>query len=186
MDSEARGQVGGMESSEEVRKRLAANSRAWKCPMCQRSNEEVMKEVEEAVGDEGGGEGKGEQAPEELRLAYREDLEKKSEGEGKKDAPMAGEANAVPVPPTAPAQQHPELPPTTAKSVSCIQRQSHIEATQQRQQSPAQAPPAQQIQPQRLRQPRQPPAAAVPAWIDKAIYGIIGLLFFLVWKKLVV
>lgn len=38
------GQVGGLEASVEVRKRLAKESRSWKCEACGKSNEMVMRE----------------------------------------------------------------------------------------------------------------------------------------------
>ncbi|KAL2438362.1 Ubiquitin-conjugating enzyme E2 J1 [Exophiala dermatitidis] len=38
------GQVGGLEASQEVRKRLAKESRTWKCDLCQKTNETIMRE----------------------------------------------------------------------------------------------------------------------------------------------
>ena len=38
------GQVGGLEASAEVRKRLAKESRAWRCEACKKSNEMIMRE----------------------------------------------------------------------------------------------------------------------------------------------
>ncbi|KIW21028.1 hypothetical protein PV08_01607 [Exophiala spinifera] len=38
------GQVGGLEASVDVRKRLARESRAWKCEACRKSNEAIMGE----------------------------------------------------------------------------------------------------------------------------------------------
>ncbi|EXJ84192.1 ubiquitin-conjugating enzyme E2 J1 [Capronia epimyces CBS 606.96] len=38
------GQVGGLESSPEVRMKLAKDSRAWRCDACQKSNETIMRE----------------------------------------------------------------------------------------------------------------------------------------------
>jgi len=38
------GQVGGLEASADVRKRLARESKGWKCEACGKTNEDVMKE----------------------------------------------------------------------------------------------------------------------------------------------
>ncbi|MCJ1232648.1 hypothetical protein MMC14_000601 [Varicellaria rhodocarpa] len=74
MSGEAKGQVGGLEMTEEGRKRLATESRTWKCSGCGgRTNEEVLKEVEEIC--DGQEERKEEVLPEGLRLAYREEID---------------------------------------------------------------------------------------------------------------
>ena len=166
MDSEARGQVGGMESSEEVRKRLAGGSRAWKCGVCQRSNEEILREVEEAVGEQGGeGKREGDVVPEELRLAYREDLGKKEEGgKGREGETEQQPASAISSPPPQPQP----APPSQAR---------------QRQPPSTQPPPRGQTQQQQRAPAQRQEARAVQPWIDKAIYSIIGALIFLIWRK---
>ena len=73
MDTDAKGQLGGMDASEEVRKRLASQSKSWKCSTCGKTNEAIMTEQEGLV-KEKGGESRPEEIPKELRLAYREDL----------------------------------------------------------------------------------------------------------------
>ncbi|KAG9781331.1 hypothetical protein KCU88_g3479, partial [Aureobasidium melanogenum] len=47
------GQVGGLEASEEVRRRLAKESRTWKCDMCQKTNETIVREWWEICRDAG-------------------------------------------------------------------------------------------------------------------------------------
>jgi len=96
MDSEAGGQVGGMSSSEVVRRRLARESRGWKCAGCGgRSNEEVMQELEERCREEGGAREE-EKVPDELRLEFRDQLgkdkgvEEKVEDGEKKDEMVEG------------------------------------------------------------------------------------------------
>jgi len=83
MDTQAAGQVGGLECDDETRRALAAEAGRWACKVCGRSNEEVLKEA--GGGEEGGGEAVEEKAPEELRLAYREEL-----GGGDGDGAKAG------------------------------------------------------------------------------------------------
>ncbi|MCJ1311205.1 hypothetical protein MMC25_004876 [Agyrium rufum] len=79
MAGEAKGQVGGLDMQEDARRRLAKESRMWKCAGCGgKSNEEILKEVEGAC--EGSAEKRKEEIiPEQLRLGYREDLGKKEE-----------------------------------------------------------------------------------------------------------
>lgn len=87
MDSDAGGQVGGMTAGEEVRKRLARESRGWRCAGCGgRSNEEVMQELAERCAEEGGSKEE-ERVPDELRLEFRDQLDKeKAKTEGQDDA----------------------------------------------------------------------------------------------------
>ncbi|KAM0722737.1 hypothetical protein Q7P37_002178 [Cladosporium fusiforme] len=159
MDTDARGQLGGMEVAEGVRRRLAGESRAWKCAGCGRGNEEVMKEQEDAAlaGDDGG---KEEEVPEQLRLAFREDLAKGKEGQAKvEDAAASGIAESVnattPQPASAAVPQ--ALPATRPVPTPTIQVQQ-----------------------------RRAPAAQVeeiPAWIDKAIIGLIFAIGTIVWLR---
>ncbi|KAI7591382.1 hypothetical protein D0869_04801 [Hortaea werneckii] len=164
MDTSASGQLGGMDASEEVRKRLASQSRAWKCPTCSKTNEEVMKEQEEAVEEQGDGAQKTDEIPEELRLAYREDLSKTN---GKTDEKTKDNATA-PKPEPAVAQSQPAQSTVAAQATS---------------QSP-QAPVRAVRQPQAQQAPRRQ-EEAVPAWIDKAIYGVVIALIVLFYRKLV-
>ncbi|KAI7082950.1 UBC-like protein [Hortaea werneckii] len=164
MDTSASGQLGGMDASEEVRKRLASQSRAWKCPACSKTNEEVMKEQEEAVEEQGDGAKTADEVPEELRLAYREDLSKN----GAKTEEKTKDEAAAQKPEPAPAQSQPAQSTVAAQATS---------------QSP-QAPVPVMRQPQAQHAPRRQ-EEAVPAWIDKAIYGVVIALFILFYRKLV-
>ncbi|KAK5699025.1 hypothetical protein LTR97_006674 [Elasticomyces elasticus] len=164
MDTSAGGQLGGMEASEEVRKRMAGQSPAWKCPACAKTNAEIMREQDEAVKEHGGEDRPQETVPEELRLAYRENLNG-ADGSAEKSGGSGTEKAAEPV---AEAAQ-------TATDVTSSTQQA------------AASPPA-QVAPGQVRvqaQPQQQPAQqdGVPAWIDKAIYGIVAALVFLVWRR---
>ena len=83
MESEAKGQVGGVDASVEARMRYARESRGWKCPGCGgRSCEDIMKDREKDVEDSGANGDNvetGETVPEELKLGYREELGKGGE-----------------------------------------------------------------------------------------------------------
>jgi len=79
MDVEARGQVGGIDCDEDTRRRLAKQSTEWVCAGCGRSNRVIMEEQEKAAKENEAEGGKEEKVPEELRLAYREDLAKEKD-----------------------------------------------------------------------------------------------------------
>ena len=160
MDTDARGQLGGMDSSEEVRKRLANQSKNWKCSTCGKTNEVIMQEQEEYVKEKGGESAK-EVVPEELRLAYREDLSVANGDANKKQdgIPSVGDAT----------------------SDSNTAAQPAVPATTQQQQSPP-GPTLQVAQPNQAQQRRQ--NEGIPPWIDKAIYMVLAALLYFLWKKL--
>lgn len=160
MDTDAKGQLGGMDASEEVRKRFAGQSTGWRCSACGKANVEVMEEQDRAV-EEAGGEGKKEEVPEELRLAYREDLAGKSGEKVPEAAPAAGSTNTItaPAPPAAPV-----VAPATPVTVRTVD---------------APAPQAQ------IRRPAPIQDDGIPAWIDKAIFGVAAALVVLVISRYV-
>lgn len=171
MDTDAKGQLGGMDASEEVRRRFASQSITSRCATCGKSNAEIVKEMDEAA--QHTGETGTEEVPEQLRLAYREDLSK-TEGKGKAPAEPtavheAGKMlDATPKAPVVP--KAPSLIPTPTTSQA---RAAPV--------SRATLPVLQQQHQQQLHHLR--PNDGVPAWIDKAIYGVTIALAFFVWKK---
>lgn len=88
METDPKGQLGGLDTSEAVRKQLANQSRAWKCSGCGgRPNEEIIRECEEAAkaaADDAEGEGESSssrkaqevEVPAELKLGFRDEMEK--------------------------------------------------------------------------------------------------------------
>jgi ubiquitin-conjugating enzyme E2 J1 len=167
MDTDARGQLGGMDSSEEVRKRLANQSKSWKCSTCGKTNEAIMKEQEELV-KEKGGQSKVEEVPEELRLAYREDL-----------STTNGDSNKTQQKEAAKSPQQPAI-----SNANIEAERTATSAPQQTQQQPPPLPArgAQAAQPNQMQQRRQD--EEIPSWIDKAIYAILAVLAYLLWKKI--
>lgn len=105
MTEEGKGQVGGLEASESVRKQLAERSRSWKCLGCEtggKTNQEIMKEWWDCcrergvqVGDDGevveGTDSATEKIPEELRLGYRDELGAKDDSAQKQSAGKASD-----------------------------------------------------------------------------------------------
>lgn len=84
METDPRGQLGGLDTSDAHRRRLASESRAWRCPGCGgRTNEEIIRETEEAAraAEAEGGEGASGasadvEVPAELKMGFRDEMEK--------------------------------------------------------------------------------------------------------------
>jgi ubiquitin-conjugating enzyme E2 J1 len=153
MDTDAKGQLGGMDAGEAVRRKMAKESKEWKCSSCGRVNAEVMKEQEEAAaGEDSRTE---DEVPEQLRLAFREDL-----GKGKADEKIKGNGAVVEdtdVIAAAPVAQAPAPAATATTPAPTVQVQQ------------ARAPVAHQDD--------------IPAWIDKAIAGVVFAIIAILWLR---
>lgn len=87
MEQPSEGQVGGMDMDDASRRKLADQSRRWKCEECGKTTEEIMKESAEAAGELEGGKKLEDSVPAELKMGYREDIEKKGKGKEVEDYP---------------------------------------------------------------------------------------------------
>ncbi|KAI0169591.1 UBC-like protein [Hypoxylon sp. FL1284] len=111
METDARGQLGGLDADDAVRRRLAADSPAWRCPVCARSNADIIAESEERCreidgasaaateegeasgsnneGENGGGSNKPRrqevEVPAELKLGFRDEMEAKAKARQQAD-----------------------------------------------------------------------------------------------------
>nr|CDP25204.1 Putative ubiquitin-conjugating enzyme E2 J1 [Podospora anserina S mat+] len=99
METDVKGQLGGLEAGSEVRRRLAGESRGWVCGVgCSigqggRRNEEVMGEHVKMCREMGVVE-QGEKVPEELKMGWRDEMgekgkEKETESDGEETARLA-------------------------------------------------------------------------------------------------
>ena len=109
MVEDGKGQVGGLEASETVRKQLAERSRTWKCSGCEtggKTNEEVMKEWWDCCRERGvevapdgevveGPSGEAEKVPEELRVGYRDELGAKENSSQQNQSQSSKEAEST-------------------------------------------------------------------------------------------
>ncbi|KAF2817263.1 UBC-like protein [Mytilinidion resinicola] len=170
MDTDAKGQVGGIECNEQARKKMAVESVEWKCAACGKSNAEIMKEREETV-KEMGGEKTEEVVPEELRLAYRDELNRVAEGgdaaskSETKESKGKERATETTPPVTSEPSPRPSAPVASSPRVTLP------------------PPPARTIQLPQIA--TQQSAEASPAWIDHAIYGLIAAILFMVLRKVI-
>jgi ubiquitin-conjugating enzyme E2 J1 len=160
MDTDAKGQLGGLQADDDARRTIAKRSPEYTCPSCQKSNRAIMAERAEAVKKlaDAGKEIKEEEVPEELRLAYREDLQKGA--------------------PKADSQTQADRVETTSGAQLDA---SKVETSQ----DPARrSPETLVVQPVQQQMARPPVRASEDRWIDLAIYGIAAVLVVLVARKM--
>lgn len=191
METDAQGQIGGLNTAENVRRRLAADSRAWTCPTCAKTNEDILKEVEARCAELEAEAGASADArheveiPAELKLGFRDEME---QAKAKADAEAAAATNddadtarlaegfvqtapPEPVAP-APAAAAPAYPP--ARPAQGVPQPTRT--------IPLPQPVPQQPVAQR---PRNVDAnAGVPVWIDYALVVMVGLLIAMLIKIL--
>jgi ubiquitin-conjugating enzyme E2 J1 len=159
METDAKGQLGGLECSIKERERMAVMSAGWRCGVCGKSNEEIMKECEEAAKAKGG-EGKAEVVvPSELKMAWKDEIGKdKEEGELAEGFVRTGNDRAADAPVYPPARPVQTVPQPTA----------------------AVNPPRIQNYPQMAQRSND----GVPMWIDKTIAAVVLCLVAMVLKVL--
>lgn len=168
METDAHGQLGGYDTTEAVRQRLAGESPSYRCPSCGRTNGEIMKECEERA-KEADTDGQEVDIPEELSMGFKDQMasEKKSDNSSAEIPPR----NQVP----------------TSQAVSAINNASS--STPPNQAQPAVQPIATPQWQTREPSPRAlntitDPQFGVPIWIDRLIVGLVVLLAALVLKVL--
>ncbi|ORY71095.1 ubiquitin-conjugating enzyme/RWD-like protein [Pseudomassariella vexata] len=193
METDAGGQIGGLTTGEEVRRRLARESRGWKCNGCGgRSNEEILRESEELWREREKQEGVGKkreevEVPAELKMGFRDEMEKekakaeRTEAEGAgEDAEIAQLAEGfVPTAPEKQVQHQPPAVPNVATSALPARPAQGVPAPTRT--APLPDPVGQAVA-QRARQ--LDPNAGVPVWVDYAIITLGGLLVAMLVKIL--
>jgi len=188
METDAKGQVGGLDTTEAERRRCAEASGAWKCRTCGRANKEILEECVRQVQEQGGdgGEGKVEEVPEGLVIGSKEDLEKKN----KETQP---EAEATMVPQSLLSEQETEAELAEGFVQTAPVPESSYPAARPAQSVPqptaSQSIPVGQINPPQAQMATDQRHSGVlsdgvPIWIDRTIAGIIICLVFMVLKML--
>jgi ubiquitin-conjugating enzyme E2 J1 len=186
MITDAKGQLGGYDTTEAVRRRLAGESHAFRCATCGRSNAEIIRECEERAREACTSPSDEVQVPEELNLGFRDELEarkaqaeqQKRERERQEEAAEVaqlaeGFVQTVPVP--AAAAPTPTSPLSPVAVGGAGQRQAA-------QLGPAAAVP--QAGAISTNSPRRPSDEGVPVWLDRLIVALVVMLSALVLKVL--
>ncbi|KAK1979681.1 ubiquitin-conjugating enzyme [Colletotrichum cereale] len=209
METDPRGQLGGLETSDAVRKRHATASHAFKCPTCAKTNIEIIQECEDiAKTNAKSSEATTEvEIPSELKLGYKDEMIKTETGSGG-DQALPTTATAATVVPEAPTPRTEAVDMESAELAEGFVRtapeiNTAASAAPASQSSATSYPPARPGQgipaPTRtvslppapnvsVRQ-QVPPAAraydeGVPLWIDRAIVVLVVLLLAMILKAL--
>ncbi|RPB09338.1 UBC-like protein [Morchella conica CCBAS932] len=158
MEGEAKGQLGGMECSAEIREKIAGESGKWKCEGCGgQTNEEIL--AESAARAKELGEKEEEALPEGLKLAYKDEM-KKEESTPSSSSSSSSPATPAPIP----------TPTTTAGF-------AHTPTPPQPITPQYPNPPQQQVHTAPLAQRAETP------WLDKFIWALVVALAALVAKR---
>ena len=177
METDAKGQLGGLECTKAERERLAERSAEWKCGVCGRSNGEILKEVEEAAKSK---EVEVVEVPKELKMGWKDEMvPEKAEAamleaelaegfvqtgnpSGESTPPVASSSSTYP--PARPAQSVP-LPTATVSRrapthVPFVNNAYQAQVVQRRSNN------------------------GVPMWIDRTIAAVVVCLVVMVFKVL--
>jgi ubiquitin-conjugating enzyme E2 J1 len=172
METDPKGQLGGLECTKAERERLAERSAEWKCGVCGRSNGEILKEVEEAAKSK---EVEVVEVPKELKMGWKDEMvPEKAEAElaegfvqtgnpsGESTPPVASSSSTYP--PARPAQSVP-LPTATVSRrapthVPFVNNAYQAQVVQRRSNN------------------------GVPMWIDRTIAAVVVCLVAMVFKVL--
>lgn len=186
METDARGQLGGLDTTDAVRRRLASESPAFRCSTCSRSNAEIIHDSE-ARAQKADSASQDVEVPKELNMAWKDEMAAKPpdtqdsppglpESEDEPDSAELAEgyvqteqipttARAIPSPPTAQPLPRQVTNPTRT-----------FTATPQR------LPQQQHTDTGQLRRAQD---AGVPLWMDRAIVALVIVLSALVLKVLI-
>lgn len=197
METDPKGQLGGLETSDAVRKRHATASHAFKCPACAKTNIEIIQECEEnARANTDSSESTNEvEIPTELKLGYKDEMGKAADPEG--DAPVSGtrtlrtdddtestqlaegfvrttpETN-MPNSSSVPKPQPPGVAAYSARPAQGIPVPTRTVSL-----PPAPNVSMRQVQPVHQHRPHD---EGVPLWVDRAIVVLVVLLLAMVSK----
>lgn len=192
METDPRGQLGGLEATDDIRKRHAQASQTYKCPTCAKTNAEIMQESEEAAkASETAAEV---EVPSELKMGWKDEMGKAAENSG------------APVPTTSQAASDHENAELAEGFVQTAAPAQNVEAASAA--PPAAGPPPATTQlgapqaregrhvpqptptvplPAAVSQPAQLQIAAddgIPVWVDRAIVIIVVILIAMILKAL--
>ncbi|TLS25133.1 hypothetical protein PpBr36_07031 [Pyricularia pennisetigena] len=173
METDPKGQLGGLETTDAVRRRLATESRTFKCAVCAKSNSDIIAEAEAASKDV---EGQAAEVvvPDELKMGWRDEM---AQAEGA--AGSGGDAA-----PAAPASAPAAVPGRDSETAALAE--GFVPTTAPAPPQPTRTiplPPAQQHH--QVAQLVQYSDDGVLAWLDRAIV-IVGFLLVAMFLKLLV
>jgi ubiquitin-conjugating enzyme E2 J1 len=198
--AESRGQVGGMEGSEAVRREFARESRGWGCRECGGSNEEVMRGWWEICRERGvevdveGFEGFAKKDEEEEKKdgekGEEEEEEEKVDGQSETAAVHESASTpAAPVSPSAVSSQPPAPVSSGSSSTPAVVPSAPSPSTESNiRPRPTPTSPAHAVAAPTMAMRNTTATPSDPAnspWLDRAIIGIVFALIILITKRVV-
>ncbi|KAI1102387.1 UBC-like protein [Jackrogersella minutella] len=177
METDARGQLGGLDTSDAVRRKLARESPAWRCAVCAKTNGDIISECEDRC-RELDGQSKEVEVPAELKMSVRGEADKaKAKAGQEEDAESAELAEGFVR--TVPEAQ--VLPPTVTSAGPIPARPAQgYPAPTGRTPLPVTVGQGTSTQPTR----EVDPLEGIPAWIDFTIVSLIIVLIAMLMKVL--
>lgn len=177
METEARGQLGGLETTDDVRQRLARDSGAWTCAVCAKSNAEIIKDCEERC--QGAGSSSSDvPIPQELNMVWKDEMkpkepkaEEKATQDTLEDSELAEGFVQTSSQPSEPLNERFIATPPQPRQIATIE-------------GPHNATPARQPVVQPIATHHQTTDEGIPLWIDRAIVVLVVLLIALLIKVL--
>ncbi|KAG0648848.1 Non-canonical ubiquitin-conjugating enzyme 1 [Hyphodiscus hymeniophilus] len=192
METDAKGQLGGLDTSEAERRRCADSSANWKCGVCAQSNREILDERAEAAKAREDAEGSTrveQEVPKELTMKYKEAEKVPAPTDLGEEAELAeGFVQTTPVlpdppayPPARPVQGVPL--PTGSISSGNDQGAARSEVPRNIQQRNSTTIPQSHAIRERAAEIRRS-TDGLTLWIDRAIAGVVVCLIFMVLRML--
>ncbi|KAF7542762.1 hypothetical protein G7Z17_g11307 [Cylindrodendrum hubeiense] len=172
METDARGQLGGLETTDAVRQRLAAESSAFKCAACGKTNGEIIKACEERA-NEASSAAVEVEVPKELNMGWRDEMEAKKKAQTSPET-TADDAEAAEL-----AEGFVQTTPVRPLDQPAPQPASEIRNPAPTRTTPL---PAAAVAPPRPA--RRASDDGVPLWLDRLIVVMVVLLVALVLKIL--
>ncbi|KAK1139807.1 hypothetical protein N8T08_011126 [Aspergillus melleus] len=207
MDGDAKGQVGGLDVPEEVRRGYAGRSGGWCCEVCGRNNEVILGEwraecrekgvVIDDGDDVGDGEGKveGEKMVQD-KVDDSNSNDKKEEKDGhseqislsQEDEAAGSRADAGSSAETKQQQPLQKQQPLSADAPASTSTSTSAQAPSQPTTSPTTTTPSptrttQPIIIPPVSQPTQPTVSQDGPWLDRAIIGVLVALVFMILRR---
>ena len=179
MEGGSKGQVGGMDMPDGERRRLAGESRSWRCTTCcAGTNQEILDS--QSMQQKGLSRGSEQAIPKELRFGYKDEII--GPGNVTKDefssSPAANLHNNSTTQSTADNQvTHTTLGSDSSPTSRGSGQDHHTENLRPRRSA------IPQVQQSFINRPATASSATIPAWIDKVIVIIIATLVVLTVKK---
>lgn len=193
METDARGQLGGLETTEEVRRRLARQSGSFRCPTCGRSNVDIIADSAKRCEESSSPPPDDVQVPAELSMGWRDEMGAQGKPGSDGSKPVDKSSGSARVDDSDGAELAEGFVQTVSggHSNQLPSSSTNADASQRRREAADRAPTVAETPPPlaaAVRMHRVTNARhhgdGVPLWIDRAIVALVIALAALVLKVL--